>query len=71
MSPFMLSERLRKRLAASAVGKHGELLKALGGNAELHQGLKATEPFPYFPQRYQLVCLYSPQQFFTVGFQNQ
>jgi hypothetical protein len=50
----MPGNRFRKRLAASVVGKHGEFLRALGANAELHQWLKANQPFPYFPQRFEL-----------------
>jgi O-methyltransferase len=54
MWKLMPSERFRKRLAASVVGKRGKFLRALGGNAELHQWLGANEPFPYFPERYRL-----------------
>ena len=50
----MPGNRFRKRLAASVVGKHGEFLRALGANAELHQWLKANQPFPYFSQRFEL-----------------
>jgi O-methyltransferase len=50
----MAGNRFRKRLAASVVGKYGEFLRALGANAELHQWLKAQQPFPYFPQRFEL-----------------
>jgi hypothetical protein len=42
---------LRGRLSPSGHNVSG---KASGGNAELHQWLKANEPFPYFPHRYQL-----------------
>jgi hypothetical protein len=54
MPDLVPGNRFKKRLAASVVGKHGEFLRALGGNAELHQWLKAQQPFPYFSERFQL-----------------
>jgi O-methyltransferase len=54
MAGSMSGNRFRKRVAASVVGKHGELLRALGANAELHQWLDANRPFPYFPHRFEL-----------------
>lgn len=50
----VLSEPLRKRVAAVSIGKHADFFNALAGNAQLHRWLKANRPFPYFQNRYEL-----------------
>ncbi|HXX45839.1 MAG TPA: TylF/MycF/NovP-related O-methyltransferase [Candidatus Acidoferrales bacterium] len=50
----LLSEPRRKRLAFAMFRNQGDFLNALGGNAQLHQFLKASQPFPYFANRYDL-----------------
>lgn len=49
-----LAERLTKRVAAGVVGRNARLFEALGGNARLHEWLRAHKPFPSFTDRFQL-----------------
>jgi len=51
---LLISEARRKRLAYLMFKNQGNFLNALGGNTQLHQWLKANEPFPYFPHRFEL-----------------
>ena len=50
----MLTEGLKKRVGAAFVGHRGRLFEALGGNARLHEWLRANQPFPSFADRFQL-----------------
>ena len=51
---LLMNESRRKRLAWTVFRNQGEFLNALGGNTQLHQWLKANEPFPYFKHRFEL-----------------
>jgi O-methyltransferase len=51
---LLMSEARRKRLAYSILKNHENFLNALCGNTQLHRWLEANQPFPYFPNRFEL-----------------
>ena len=58
----LMSEGRRKRIAYGMFKNQGDFLNAVSGNTQLHQWLKANEPFPYFPHRFELAFRAFPHE---------